>query len=709
MITRPMLLSLALIACAPEAPDAPAGVGKKDPARQDATMGDLWALEDRIEALEAANASQAATIGAQAAAIAALQASVARTDVEVPNLVMTLAESHGRLAALEDATNSLANDVIRAQLTADEASALAHDNAIHVANQGALNNQIYGRLAAVEGGIGALTASDALLAERLGKVEGAFTALDASLAELHRDVKAKLTIEVAATAKRVDAAEGAISALQQHDVEVDAAVDNLGNGVREVKELADILKNEYGIRLAAAESGVQSLVRDVKELADILKNEYGIEPRLAAAESSLQSLVRDVKELADILKSDYGIEPRLAAVEGTLAAQAGWWETVSAGVGGVWTTLGGAPPVGGNPGERLVGAALALANAIAPTPVPVKITSAKVSLDVGCGLGVSAPASDRCVARRGAAFRVVLGLNTTKEDPNVPLAAVLEDAAGAFGAQVWFDSSNQDGSQNWSVVLPDDAPIGTYTLSVSGPANEVTLTTPVTVLFNPYLATTPEYFPAKAAIVDQWLTPSTASLYLPDGRRRDFAAELHVVTQKDGRQTINDFSRLDDYFDAVAALDLDGRRDPAAVVDAIVHHTGANVLHGRWDGDYRDGREPWSWTGSAEILANYRKGGQVKYGQCWVFSAMTQTMARTFGIPTRAVTNLQSAHERAGYDSAFIAGETNAVLFAPYSGLNGCVEPGSDGSVWNFHVWNEAWVSAKDASGWQAYDATPQE
>lgn len=74
------------------------------------------------------------------------------------------------------------------------------------------------------------------------------------------------------------------------------------------------------------------------------------------------------------------------------------------------------------------------------------------------------------------------------------------------------------------------------------------------------------------------------------------------------------------------------------------------VLEGRWDGEYSDGVSPQVWTGSTLIMDNYlRTGGRpVKYGQCWVFSAVVNTICRTLGIPCRSITNYVSAHDTDG-------------------------------------------------------------
>lgn len=51
------------------------------------------------------------------------------------------------------------------------------------------------------------------------------------------------------------------------------------------------------------------------------------------------------------------------------------------------------------------------------------------------------------------------------------------------------------------------------------------------------------------------------------------------------------------------------------------------VVSGRWDGEYSDGVPPTRWTGSVPILRRWNESGaeRVRYGQCWVFSAVACT------------------------------------------------------------------------------------
>ena len=87
-------------------------------------------------------------------------------------------------------------------------------------------------------------------------------------------------------------------------------------------------------------------------------------------------------------------------------------------------------------------------------------------------------------------------------------------------------------------------------------------------------------------------------------------------------------------------------------------------------------RAPWYWTGSPAILSQWLKtGSPVKYGQCWVFSALVTTVCRSLGIPCRSVTNFASGHD------------TNANLVLEfYVNADGSRDSRQDDSMWNFHV-----------------------
>ncbi|KAF6022093.1 F13A1 [Bugula neritina] len=140
-------------------------------------------------------------------------------------------------------------------------------------------------------------------------------------------------------------------------------------------------------------------------------------------------------------------------------------------------------------------------------------------------------------------------------------------------------------------------------------------------------------------------------------------------------------------------------------MSALVNSSDDNgILTGRWDGEYSDGVSPTKWTGSVAILQKYMETKQpVEYGQCWVFSGVMTTVCRALGIPTRSVTNFASAHDTDGSLTIDMHWDENEEHMP---------ELDTD-SVWNFHVWNECWMTRPDLQegygGWQAVDATPQE
>lgn len=84
-------------------------------------------------------------------------------------------------------------------------------------------------------------------------------------------------------------------------------------------------------------------------------------------------------------------------------------------------------------------------------------------------------------------------------------------------------------------------------------------------------------------------------------------------------------------------------------------------------------------------------------------------MCRALGIPSRVVSNLVSAHDANGSLTVdkYYTENMEEMEFDPTNPV------GAD-SIWNYHVWNDVWMSRPDLKllgfgGWQAIDATPQE
>ncbi|XP_075427936.1 protein-glutamine gamma-glutamyltransferase E-like [Ascaphus truei] len=154
------------------------------------------------------------------------------------------------------------------------------------------------------------------------------------------------------------------------------------------------------------------------------------------------------------------------------------------------------------------------------------------------------------------------------------------------------------------------------------------------------------------------------------------------------------------------ASDVSSRNSPihvGRVLSAMVNNNDGDrgVVWGNWSGNYLGGVSPSRWNGSVPILRSWLKNGPVKYGQCWVYAGVLCTALRCLGIPSRVITNFESAHDTDGN-----------LTIDSYFDPNGRSLTTSD-SVWNFHAWNEGWFVRKDLgsdyNGWQILDATPQE
>ncbi|CAG5125633.1 unnamed protein product, partial [Candidula unifasciata] len=103
----------------------------------------------------------------------------------------------------------------------------------------------------------------------------------------------------------------------------------------------------------------------------------------------------------------------------------------------------------------------------------------------------------------------------------------------------------------------------------------------------------------------------------------------------------------------IAGMSWPQRGSPVTVARSIAavvnYQDDRGVLHGKWKGSFSGGVPPTTWTGSPAILEQYcRTKSTVKYGQCWVFAGVTLTISRALGLPSRCVTNFQSAHDNDG-------------------------------------------------------------
>ncbi|KAI9519246.1 hypothetical protein NQZ68_030778 [Dissostichus eleginoides] len=158
------------------------------------------------------------------------------------------------------------------------------------------------------------------------------------------------------------------------------------------------------------------------------------------------------------------------------------------------------------------------------------------------------------------------------------------------------------------------------------------------------------------------------------------------------------------------ADDVSARCNPvyvSRVVSAMINSVDdRGVLAGNWSPPYVGGQNPTHWSGSYPILRQWYNHGfhPVKFGQCWVFAGVMCSVMRLLGIPCRVVTNFQSAHD------------TNSNLtIDEYHSDYGVVKKASPDSIWNYHVWTEAWMRRPDLAkngtfdGWQVLDPTPQE
>ncbi|XP_039719841.1 protein-glutamine gamma-glutamyltransferase E [Pteropus medius] len=330
--------------------------------------------------------------------------------------------------------------------------------------------------------------------------------------------------------------------------------------------------------------------------------------------------------------------------------------------------------------------------------------------------------SQDLILRRGQPFKLLLTLNEPLRPGNNLGFIVFTGPYPSESARTKavFPLSNGTSGDSWSAQLvsqnnntltisifsPANAPIGWYTLNIQ--INKYTLKLGMFILlFNPWLqadgvfmsnqAEREEYVQEDAGVI---FVGSTDRISMVGWNFGQFEGDILNICLSILDNSLN--------FRRDPATDVARRSDPkyiGRVLSAMINSNDDNgVLAGNWSGSYTGGRDPRNWNGSVEILKEWKSSGfrPVRYGQCWVFAGTLNTVLRSFGIPSRVITNFSSAHDT----------DRNLSVDVYYDPMGNPLDKSSD-SIWNFHVWNEAWFVRNDLgssyNGWQVLDATPQE
>ncbi|KFP86420.1 Protein-glutamine gamma-glutamyltransferase 6, partial [Acanthisitta chloris] len=333
--------------------------------------------------------------------------------------------------------------------------------------------------------------------------------------------------------------------------------------------------------------------------------------------------------------------------------------------------------------------------------------------------------STKAILRRGQAFSITLNLKTPVQPwdsftfiaSTGPSPAESQQTKAIFTlseeAECGWSAAREPGEpdcMNITILSPADAVIGRYKLKlqiVSGNKVSSKSLGQFVLLFNPWCPDDDVYM-AKEKEREEYVLNDSGIIF--QGLEKDIQEEAWNYGQFE--EDILDISLaiLDRSLNhrEDAAADVSNRCSPvyvSRVVSAMVNSNDEKgVVEGKWTGKYRSGTNPLQWSGSVSILRKWYRTRYrpVRYGQCWVFAGVTCTVLRCLGIPTRVITNFNSAHDK-----------NINLSIDKYVDTSGKTLHLSEDSVWNFHVWNESWFIRRDLGsfydGWQVLDATPQE
>ncbi|KAK2888780.1 hypothetical protein Q8A67_014155 [Cirrhinus molitorella] len=337
--------------------------------------------------------------------------------------------------------------------------------------------------------------------------------------------------------------------------------------------------------------------------------------------------------------------------------------------------------------------------------------------------------STTVVLRRGQAFTVTINYEGQQFDP-LKEKMIFQIVLGPLSVDVPVSTSGQPSPTQWTAILERSVPGPTapraLSVSLSSPASASIGVYTLQLRVKTGLGVEKTHAVGQITLLcNPWCKADSVFLESEDLRTEYVKSDIGVLFKGSPDSIFPRPWSFDQYEKGILDIcmkllqmspqhkanmrtDLQNRSNPVyigRVISAMVNsNDDKGVIMGNWSGDYSDGVNPSKWTGSGDILKKWAETQfrPVRYGQCWVFAAVMCTVMRALGIPTRVITNFNSAHDTNG----------NMVIEEHYD-ENGQILSISSDSIWNFHVWVESWMKRPDLGqgydGWQVLDATPQE
>ncbi|XP_014799174.1 PREDICTED: protein-glutamine gamma-glutamyltransferase 6-like [Calidris pugnax] len=335
-------------------------------------------------------------------------------------------------------------------------------------------------------------------------------------------------------------------------------------------------------------------------------------------------------------------------------------------------------------------------------------------------------ANTELTVRRGQGFTISLYFNRPRQNGE-SLAFVTEIGpapseshrtkavfkVSEAGASGWtaVQGSTESGYTNFTITSPANAVIGRYNLTLqvtSGNKIFSRFLGQFVLLFNPWCQGDAVYM-ANENERQEYVLNENGIIFVGNAKYIEARGWYYGQFQDHLLNICLTMLDLSLYYRQDAAMDVSRRGDPKYVGRVISSMINGNdndngVLLGKWQGSFHSHENPSRWDGSVVILQKWRQDNYkpVQYGQCWVFAGVMCTVLRCLGIPTRLISNFNSAHDV----------DRNLSIDKYYDSSGKSLNIGKD-STWDYHVWNESWFVRPDLgtpyNGWQVLDATPQE